>query len=354
MKLLNRIALAVIVLTVLALFLRGLTIKIEPGQTGVLTKEWTGGLEERDFGPGYRWDVGPLHTWHVFDTTVQTMHMNRSKERARVNPAGTQVFEPLLVKSSDGATVTVDLSIKYQIEPGRAWRVYQENGPGDSYKEKVRNEAINVLRISLGRLSTEQFYDPEIRRETAGKMEEALGKSLANMHVRLVVILIRDVQFEEAFEQRIKEKTLAQQDVELQTAQTTAADFRGRTRKIEAETEAKVVVIQQEKEKTITQMRAENHKKVEQLRSETARAVAQVRSDADLFTSIKEAEGVKLLREAEARGQALRREAVSGEGAKVLVALEMARGLNLGAMTVSTQALDPLDLEGLLRRFGLR
>ena len=44
-------------------------------------------------------------------------------------------------------------------------------------------------------------------------------------------------------------------------------DYKGRTQKIEADTESKVIVINQEREKTITQMRAQTQKEVEQTRA---------------------------------------------------------------------------------------
>ncbi len=349
MRFLDWASFVVIFLAIVAVGLRAITIKIMPGQTGVLNAEWTTGFVERDFGPGFWWDVGPMHTWTVFDTTVQTLHMTR--ERSTSEDGDTQA--PLQVKSNDGATVTIDVTMKYQIEPGSAWRVFKQFGSDNKYKSKVGNQAVDILRPTLGKLTTEEFYNPQKRRETSAEIERALQTELAKMHVRLIGILIRDLQFDEQFEARIKEKTLAVQDVELNKAQTQAAEARGRTDRITAETEAKVVIIAQQMEKTLAQMRAENEKAIAGMRAEWRKVVAQEKSDADLYAALKDAEGIRLRREAEAKGQKLRSEALSNDGAQVLVALELARNLKLGDVAISTQLVNPLDVESMLRLFGV-
>ena len=350
MRTVNLASLLVIAVIGVLIVLRMLTIKIEPGQTGVVNAEWTGGLIEQDFGPGYHWDVGPFHTWSVFDTRVQTLHMTRDTDRGGV---GDQ-YPPLLVNSSDGATVTVDVTLKYEIEPKAVWKVRKQFGSGDAYKAKVHNEAIDILRSTLGVLTTEDFYNPVKRRETAVKMEENLAVRLKLLDVRLIAILIRDLVFEKAFEEQIKKKTLAQQDVELNKALTQAADFRGRTAKIQAETDAKVAVINQEKEKTLTTMRAENEKKVAQIRADVRTHVTQLRAEAEFYAAQKEADGTRLMKESEAKGQELRRQAVGAAGGNVLVALELARNLKLGSMAVSTQQVNPLDVDSVMRMLGVK
>jgi regulator of protease activity HflC (stomatin/prohibitin superfamily) len=346
------IAWSVVGLCALGLALRALTIKIEPGHTGILNAEWTVGLVKDDFGPGYHFDVGPLHTWTVFDTTVQTLNMSRREpgdEPTRARDEG-----PLQVKSADGATVTMDVTVKYQIKPGHAWQVFTDNGPGDAYKIKVRNEAIDVLRKELGGLETEQFYDPIVRQGKAAQMEEKLAVRLDAMHVRLVGILIRDLKFDETFEARIREKTLAQQDVELNQAKTEATRERGKTNEIIAQTQAKVVVINQEKEKTLAMLKAENDKAIAQIAADAKKQEIEIKSDADLHAAQKRAAGEIAVKKAEAAGEALRREALEGAGADVYVALELAKSLRLGDMSMSTMKLDPLDIDGIMRRLGVQ
>ena len=120
------------------------------------------------------------------------------------------------------------------------------------------------------------------------------------------------------------------------------------------ETRALVVVIHEEKEKTLRGMKAENDKTITEITATYKKTVQETQSDADLYAMLKEADGIKLLREAEATGQALRRDAVATTGGTVLVALEIARNLQLGDMLVSTQVTNPLDISSMMEKLGLR
>ena len=352
MKQLRWISIALIILAVVALSLRFMLIKLEPGEIGVLNAEWTTGLVEEDYGPGYHWNVGPLHTWSILDGRVQTLHMHRDRDRAgRTEDA--QVYEALQLKSNDGATITLDITLKYRIKPGNGWRLFKTFGSTIGYQEKVRNTALDVLRLSLGELEAEQFYDPRVRRNMVSRMENNLRQQLDALHVELIGILVRDLAFDDKFTDRIKRKTLATEERELNIEQTKAEQKRGETNKISAETEALVLVIDQEREKTIREMRAQNDKEIAEITATYKQRVQELESDADLYAELKEAEGIVLLRGAEAKGQALRRNAVSGTGGAVLVALELARSLNLGDMAVSTQGTNPLDIDAMMRKLGL-
>lgn len=360
--------LSIISITVLAIFGRLCFVKIEPGTRGVLSKEFGGGLQERDYGPGYFLSLGPLHTWRFLDSTVQTLNMlrptpgkssgRRSGLRRRAS-TDDSVFNqgPLQVKSADGADVKLDITIKYRIKQdktegkGYAWRIIKEF-QGEGYKKQVRSRAIKTLQLGLGRLETEDFFDPTRRKDTQRLMVTELRDALDKMYVDLVSILIRDLSFSESYERKIKEKTLAEQRQEVNVAKTAAAEALGETNKIIAETGAKVAEIRADLEKTLIQMRAENDLKIRKVQTDAERYVLETQSDADLFARQKEAEGVKLLKDAEARGEALKREALSIAGGNTLVALRLIESLRLGDMMISTQALDPLDIDGMMKRLG--
>jgi regulator of protease activity HflC (stomatin/prohibitin superfamily) len=317
--------------------------KVEIGQVGVLTKEWGGGLVKEDYTPGYYMDMGPLHTWAIFDATVQTL------ERSRQATKG-----PFVVKSVDGADVTLDLNIKYRIKPGSAWRVLERFGPGDAYQEKVHNESVDALRAIFGDLSTEAFYDPEMRATTAEKTQVKLKERLESSHVELVEILIRNVSFSKSYETRIMQKELAKQEALVNISQRKAAEVAGDTNKIMAETAAKVRVIEETMAKDIQEMSAENEKNVTRIEAEAHQYSIEKRADADLYKAEKLAAADLLLRNAEAEAQQLRQMALTGPGAANLVALETAQSLNFGQLTISTLANNILDLRALAEKLGAK
>ncbi len=352
MKPIKIVSLGIIALAVFALIFWMCVIKIQPGQTGVLTKEWGSGLQKEDYPPGYYLNLGPLHTWNVMDTTVQTLNLLRSTQRKRGNQTGPRPNPPLKVKSSDGADVTLDITVKYRVVPGLAWQVFKGQGGSDGYKLRVASRTKNTLISGLGKLKTEAFFDPAHRKSTQDLMETQLRAELKKIDVELIAILIRDVDFQASFNDKIKAKTLTKQKAELEIAKTHAAEKTGETNEIRAQTGAKVAVIQQTLVKTITEMQAENDKRVKKVTADFEKYVVETQSEADLYAQQKQAEGIKLTKDAEARGEALKREALTGQGGSTLVALRVAENLQLGEMLISTQLVNPLDLDQMMRSLG--
>ncbi|MCA8968635.1 MAG: hypothetical protein KDC95_02585 [Planctomycetes bacterium] len=341
MKMLNGLSLVVLLVVAILLGLRSCTLKVRPGEVGVLTEEWGQGLVEEDYGPGFHLDLGPLHSWAVFDTTVQSLSM------VAKSPEGA-----LQVKSADGATVTMDITIKFHIKQGECWSLRKELGTGDSYKTKVRNESLDALRDVFGGMTTEDFYIPEKREEKAALTKTALSKRLDVLHVHLVDILVRDVSFEESYEQRIKEGAVATQQAEVNAALRNAAFYRGETQKVEAESTAKVTVINQGLEKTRRELTSDNEVKIAKIQADSERYVIEQRADADLFAAEKEATALLLVKNAEAQAKELLQTSLQGSGAKNLIALEAARNLQLTTFTLSTLDTDLLDIGKLAEKLG--
>ena len=188
MKIIKTISILIIALAVGAIMFRACVIKIKPGETGVLNKQWGGGLQQSDYTPGYYLSLGPLHTWNVMDTTVQTLNMLRETPGKRGNRGRTQNTQqgyspPIKVKSSDGADITLDISIKYHIADGKAWQVFKEQGSGDSYRNQVASRTTSTLSSGLGTLSTEQFFDPSQRTKTQKAMMEQLSTELGKIRI---------------------------------------------------------------------------------------------------------------------------------------------------------------------------
>ncbi|MEZ5987539.1 MAG: SPFH domain-containing protein [Planctomycetota bacterium] len=331
---------------VLLLFFGGVLVyanlqKVEVGQVGVLTREWGGGLVEEDYGPGYWLDLGPLHTWNVFDSTVQTY------ERSDGTKDG-----PFVVKSRDGADVSMDVSVKYRIKPGEAWQILKRFGPGDAHAGQGRQRVRRRDARGLRRPPDRGLLRPARRQQTADDAKTKLGERLAKLNVQLVVILIRDVTFSQSYEDRIKQKELAKQEADVNIAKKKAAEAAGLTNKIMAETEAMVTVIQEEMRRTIRDMTAENQKKVAKVEAEANQFVVETKADADLYKAEKVAASDLMLRNAEAEAQALRRKALTLPGARNLVALEAAGSLNFDRLVISTLDNNVLDLEALAERLG--
>ena len=84
MKYVKYVSVLVIVLIIgFWVLLNTMVTFIPVGKVGVLTREYalTGkrGVVDKDYGPGWHLDLGPLHSWTKFDSTIQTFEMTRNE-----------------------------------------------------------------------------------------------------------------------------------------------------------------------------------------------------------------------------------------------------------------------------------
>mgnify|MGYP006079715271 CR=1 FL=1 len=369
MKFIN--AISVIVIGILVLFFIGfnfLMIKIDVGEIGVRTKQYAvlgdKGVELEDFKAGWHRNLPMLDVWNIFDSTVQTTEFTSPAERQK-NSRRNSLFNfssrsynsqggpnRIELKSKDGYSVRLDVTVKYRILPGKIHLMYKKYNNQLKYKGIVRDQVQKTLRDILGTMRTEEFYNPQIRREKTTIAYDSLKQVLDDRYIELVDILIRDISFDDSYERKILDKKLADQDVELNKSRAVAAEKEGLTNKILAETGAKVKVIEQEKIAQELRMMATTNKEMAQIKADAQLQVAKIKADADLYAAELIARGGLLEKEAEAKGELLRAQALQGSGGKNMVALEAIKGVQLGDITVSTLEVDFLDVDRMIKSFG--
>ncbi len=365
--------LTVLIVLIVVLFgsFRAVFIKINIGQVGVRTQQYglfgKKGLEPKDFGPGWHRDLPIIDNWNVFDSTVQTLEFataqaraqtlklqNFYKQSALTHQGSAYGTERVELKSREGFNVMLDVTVKFRIREGQAHKLYKDTGGGMSYKKFVANEVSDTLRTLFGELGTEEFYNPMRRRDVTAKAETMLTGKLDSRYVDLVGILIRDIEFDKGYEQKILDKKLADQEVELNRSKTMAEEVRGETNKILQDTEARVHVINQELIAEQIGLEATTNRDIAKIEADAKLSVAKLSAEADLYAAEKIAKAYLLEKEAEAKGQKLRAQALKGSGGANLVALEAVSNLKLREMTVSTQTTDFLDMDGFTKRLGAR
>ncbi|HIJ64535.1 MAG TPA: hypothetical protein HPP77_01185 [Candidatus Hydrogenedentes bacterium] len=354
MKPIRNLSILVIVLLVGAfIVLRVATIYIPIGKVGVRTQQYgvfgKKGVVPRDFGPGWHREIPPIDKWETYDSTVQTLEMTRDPQRG-----SDRGRDDVQVQSADGYAVSVDVTVKYRIMEGKAYELFQNTGGGDKYKVVVRNAAQEACMGLFGQMRTEDLYNPDNRRQKAEEVYEELKISLADNFVEVIDVLIRDVQFDPEYENKIRSKKLADQDVELNKSLAKAEEMKGKTQVIEAETKKLVDIITKEKEAELVRMQAEADLEVATITAEYERYATEKRADADLLAAQKEAKGNLLVKTAEAEGEKLRNAAMQGVGGSTIVALEAAKNLNLSDVTISTMTVDLLDLDGMATKLGVQ
>ena len=331
---------------------RSMTIHIPVGKVGVRIQQYSlfgeKGVVQKDFGPGWHRDLGPIDNWELYDSTVQTLEM--TKDPATGTRAGR---DDVKVQSADGYAISVDVTVKYRIMDDRAHALYRDLGKGTRYKTIVRNEAESACMGLFGTMKTEDFYDPAVRRDKAQGVEDVLLAKLTPKAVKVIDVLIRNVEFDPEYENKIRSKKLADQEVEVNKSEARAEEMRGKTQVIEAETKKLVDIVIKEKEAELVTMQAETELEMAKLKARYDKYATEKRADADLVAAENNAEATRRVKTAEAEGEKLRNEALQGAGGEVIVALEAARNLNLSDITISTFQNDLLDIDGMATKLGL-
>jgi regulator of protease activity HflC (stomatin/prohibitin superfamily) len=348
-----------------------LFIRIDIGQIGVRTQQYSifgeKGVFAKDYGAGWHRNLPLLDTWNIFDSTVQTTEFTTEQERQQTRKiysflssnsrkylGASPVGGPSQVelKSKDGFTVRLDVTVKYRVKPGEVHKLYRELGSQARYKGIVRDQVQKVIRDTFGTMRTEQFYAPDVRRTKTAEATSMLQNELNANSIELIEILIRDIAFDPSYERKILDKKLADQDVELNKSRALAEEKKGETNRIAAETEAKVRVIEQElKAKQLT-MKAETGKQIAQINADARLTAAKLIANADLYKAELDAKGSLLEKEASAEGERLKATALNTPGGENFVAYEIVQQLNLGEVVVSTQNNDFLDVEALIKKIG--
>jgi regulator of protease activity HflC (stomatin/prohibitin superfamily) len=352
MKSIKMISVLIIVIAIGAYIIVKATLTPIPiGIVGVRTQEYAiigkKGVVQEDFGPGWHRALWPIDSWQYFDSTVQTLEMTRDPQRG-----DRKGRDDVQVQSADGYAVSVDVTIKYRIEPGKAHKLYVDTGSGVRYKAIVRNEAEKTCIAQFGGMKTEDFYNPHVRRTVAKAALSSLQESLKDNYVAVLDLLIRDVQFDPEYERKIQTKKLADQEVEVNKSLQRSREMQGKTDVIGAETKRLIKIIREEKEAELVKMRAETDLTIAEIKAKSEKYATEKRADADVYAAKKNAEGHLQVKQAEAEGERLRNLAMKGVGGGVIVALEAAKNLNLEDVTISTVDNDLLDVDGMATKLG--
>jgi regulator of protease activity HflC (stomatin/prohibitin superfamily) len=290
------------------------------------------GILPEVYYPGVHWVSPGTERMYVFPADIQLLNLtNDASERGKAEQT---IRPPLNIQTSEGYTVTVDLSVAFRIED--PYKVMTVAGPGRLYEESlVFPRAEQILRKRLGELDAEQFYDVKLRTERVQKALEELNADLLPVGVRVVQVFVRryayDARYQQAIEQRkIQDQTVFKNQAEAELATATAE--RDRIAAVGAAA-VKVELARGDGEK----------KKLE--------------AEADLYTRKRHAGGELAVQLAEAEGTRLENEALRGAGAENLVGLKMADVLKgtriIIVPTDGESGTNPLDLKAALKRFDV-
>lgn len=329
------IALAFLVI-IIFLFVTVRIGRITGEEVGILLSRLTGKITVIEQS-GVRIYNGLVSDFFVLDKTLHTLEMTGG-------PSG----DSLKVKTIDGSDVYVDLKVQYRLEPGMSDTVITTSGLADAFKEKwPRDYCRAICRNHLGELTTEEFYDAAQRdsKILAAKKEINLVLNEFGVNIDGIVIPQRP-QFYREYEEMIKKKKLADQEVLEEQSKALAAEQRKIMLCVTANNEKKVALeeFSGKMQQLVIRARAEAEKLMKGAEAYYDRVT--IGAGATLYRKQKEGDGILARKKSEAEGIEALKKALEGEGGRNMVKLEYAKKLK--NITISGK---PFTIEGRTKRF---
>jgi regulator of protease activity HflC (stomatin/prohibitin superfamily) len=132
--------------------------------------------------------------------------------------------------------VRLDVSIRFHVSPDEVWKLHQDIGP--NYVDKiVRPITRSDIRMVLARFTVTEVYSGA-REQIIERIREVLDPKFRAAYLVLDEVLMRDVQFSEAFQSTIEQKQVAQQEAKRMVYVLEQAKLERERRIVEARGEA--------------------------------------------------------------------------------------------------------------------
>lgn len=286
---------------------------------------------------------GLLNSFHLLDMTVQRLEM--VSESGRGQRSGR---DDLRIKTVDGSDVFLDLTINYQLRRDMVEAVVTTSGLEDAYKYKwVRDYSRSVCRNVFGEMTTEEFYDASVRNVKAQKAMEELNLRLKPYGVEISSVIAEKFSFHKEYEERIRAKKLADQEVEEQISKAKAARQNQIFREVEATKKKEVVLASYagEMQKLIVEATANAERDIRH--AEAYVIDTQLGADANFYQRDKNAQAILVT--AQAEGEALTAMAKAYEGIGGVNLVKRAYADKVGDMQITGQ---PFTIENKTERLS--
>jgi len=185
-------------------------------------------------GPGLTW-VNPIAQSKVsYVTRTQTIHF--TEDATLEGPD-----RPVAVLSSDALGLVVDCSVQYDLPLANLNDLHEKIGP--DYRTKIVIPAVReIVRDTFAKYEATEAATSS-RDKIKQEIQSILGPRLAEDHVILEAVLIRDVRLPEMVIQAINSKKAAQQDAEKMVYVLQKAEQEKNQVKIEAQAQAERIKI---------------------------------------------------------------------------------------------------------------
>jgi len=334
LKLSRGIKLAVVVVGLIVLAFNLFFVYVHPNEYGIKVVRLGvhRGVQKDVYTAGLNLVIPFMQQMHCLPRDIQVLELTNYPGTASAYARKDRAAH---IQTSDGFFVDVDVSILYRIRD--PYLVFTQIGPGSLFEDNgIIPKAEPALKETLGKLTTEDFYNSFLRVQKTREARDRLNEELKPKGIQVEQVLVRYFRYSQEIQKNIEEKKLKDQLVFTNQAAARAATEEAQLKKIIQEGRVAVDVEMEKGQAYVTRKLAEK----------------------DLYVRTKKAEADLLVRLAEAEKVRLKNEALKGVGSERMVGLKMAdvyKGLNMIVLPSDGRGgVNPLDLDNALKLFDVR
>ena len=190
---------------------------VQPARAAVIVNVLSGELEEPARAPGTSIIIPGLQEFFIYPTDQQEYTMSGISSEGRIQ--GNDAVEALTV---DGQEIRLDITVLYRIRRDEVNQIHL-NWQNRYEAEFIRPAVRAVARDVVSQFQAEAIYGLE-REALGGRISALVTTSMLDQGLTLTSLLVRQIEFNNAFAQSIEEKQIEEQ--KLQRARTEAERVR--------------------------------------------------------------------------------------------------------------------------------
>ena len=211
---------------------------------------------------GLHFDFWMTEKYEKYDAKVQTMEIQT------------------MAYSKDAQTMTVMMSVQYQIKQDDALNISKHYGSLEVLASRVQSIAIEKTKSTLSAYSAMNII--ETRSSISPQVEEAIKSAVTEeYYIDIVAVVLTNIDFSDAFEQTVENKMIAEQE------------------KLKAEYEKETAIVNAEKELEVAKLAAQARLEAAKADAEAQLEIARAEALATQLKSIEVARalGFKIIEE---------------------------------------------------------
>lgn len=158
------------------------------------------------------------------------------QESSNVGSDGQVPDDSLAALTSDGLPLTVDISVRFHIDPDNVWRMHRIIGP-DFIDKVIRPQARSTARMAFAEYPVIDVYSGK-RQMIVEQIQTDLREKLRRNYFILDEVLLRDIRFPQAFQSAIEQKQVAQQEAQRMIFEIQRAESERQQKIVAAQGEA--------------------------------------------------------------------------------------------------------------------